>query len=400
MHCCAFCGHETQEILDFGDVALAGGFLKPSQFHVEKKYPLKLVFCPCCYAVQLADKVDAKTLFGSYFYFSSQIEAVRKHFSGYVQDVSARVNTDTVLEIGCNDGYLLGKFADQGSECIGVDPAKNVIESISDDRLELVNEFFTEEVAQSIISKHGKRKLILANNVFAHIPDIHGVTKAICEVMDNDGVLVVETHHLGAMIEGMQYDWIYHEHLYYYSALSLSSHLAFHGMEIFGVQDLASHGGSKRYYICKTGAHKVSQSVADLMKAELWQGLDKIETFYTFARKVKTHKIELLELVEQLRKDGKTVCGYGASGRANTILQWVGLDARHLSYIIDDAPAKAGYFTPGTHLPIYPSSSVKVTPMTHTLVLAWPYAADILKKVENEAIIPLPTINHHRRLAA
>lgn len=392
MHRCAFCQSETDEVLDFGRVALAGAFIKCDGIPGEKKYPLRLMFCQTCFAVQVADPVGAETLFRDYFYFSSQIDAVRRHFKGYAADVMQRFAPESVLEIGCNDGYLLGKLADAGVKCIGVDPAKNVVASITDNRLTLVNSFFDEAIADEIVTKHGKQSLILANNVFAHVPDIHGMTRAICKTLTDDGVLVVETQHLGAMIAGLQYDWIYHEHLYYYSALSLSKHLAAYGLEIFDVQDVEMHGGSKRYYIGRQGHRAPAAAVRSLMDVERKDGLDRLESFLRFADDVRRHRFELRGLIDELKADGATICGYGASGRANTILQWLGLDASHLAYIIDDAPAKAGFYTPGSHIPIYPRSSVKVTLQRYTLILAWPYAEDILRNIENTAIIPLPVV--------
>jgi len=391
MHCCAFCQSETTEIIDFGRVALAGAFIKAGGIPAEKRYPLRLVFCPSCFAVQVADVVDAETLFKDYFYFSSQITAVRDHFKGYAKEMVRRFNPSSVLEIGCNDGYLLGLLADTGAECVGVDPARNVIDSITDTRLDLVNGFFSE-VADAVVAKHGRQSLILANNVFAHIPDIHGVTSAICKTLTDDGVLVVETQHLGAMIAGLQYDWVYHEHLYYYSALSLSKHLDAYGLEIFDVQSVEMHGGSKRYYIGRKGRRVQSSAVRGLFDEERKAGLDRLDTFQRFAEEVKRHKFELRSLIDQLKADGATICGYGASGRANTLLQWLGLDARHLAYIIDDAPAKAGFYTPGSHIPVYPRTSPRVTQQRYTLILAWPYAKDIMRNIDNTAIIPLPAV--------
>lgn len=389
---CKFCGSETSLILDFGEMALAGGFLETRQIPNEKKYPLKLMFCPDCYAVQLDDQIDAKTLFSDYFYFSSQINAVKRHFDYYATGIELRCNTDTVLEIGCNDGYLLGLFANRSSKCIGVDPAKNVIESINDDRLTLFNEFFTDDLAERIVKEHGKQKLVLANNVFAHVPDINGLTDAIYKVLDDDGILIIETQHLGEMIDKLQYDWIYHEHLYYYSVTSLSKHLRRHGLQIFDAHRINTHGGSIRYYICKTLAKPVSRNVSFLTQHEWAAGLHLEKTFADFAEGVKTHRDALFNTVEGIVKENGRISAYGASGRANTLLQYSGLDGRHIAQIIDDAPAKNGYQTPGTHITILHPSSEKVQDYSYTLILAWPYAKDILKKVSGKKIIPLPRI--------
>ena len=390
-HNCAFCSTETQEILDFGEVALAGGFLKCSQLHSEKKYPLRLNYCPSCHAVQLADVIDAKTLFSDYFYFSGQIDSVKSHFAKYADYVSRWFPHSRVLEIGCNDGFLLGRFADKGATCIGIDPAKNVIESIKDHRLTLVNDFFDEEVAERIVAKHGRQDIVIANNVLAHIQDIQGVTRGIGKVLDDRGTLVMEVHYLGKMIEELQYDWIYHEHLYYYSATTLANHFDRHGLTVFDVEPVKLHAGSMRYYVCKKGFRNPSSAVAKLLESEKgW--LDNIETYRKFAERVKAHKVELHTLIANLKKEGATIAGYGASGRANTILQWCGIDGFHLAYVIDDAPAKANHYTPGSHLRIVPRDDERATPQQYFLILAWPYANDICHKVGGKKIIPLPEV--------
>ena len=390
---CRVCrGTTLKEVIDFSVVALAGGFLKASQFHVEQRYPLKLMFCPHCFGVQLDAPVKAETLFTDYFYFTGQTHTAREHFKNYAKDVIGRFSPRKVLEIGCNDGYLLGCMADSGAACVGVDPASNVVSSIKDGRIKLVNDFFTEEVAEHLASSLGQFDTILANNVFAHIPDIHGATEAIKVALAPDGVLVLEVHHLGAMIEGLQYDWIYHEHLFYWSALALAMHLNRHGLSIFDVKWVAMHGGSMRYYVCRQGERMASPAVDALLESERKHGLDQFETFEKFSLKVREHRRTMLELIGWVLNNGQTIAGYGASGRANALLQYWGLDASHLTHMVDDAPAKHGVYTPGSHLPIYPRTSPKATKPSYTLVLAWPYADEILPKLSGDAIIPLPEI--------
>jgi len=400
---CAFCrGATLKQVIDLGEVALAGAFLKPSQFPAERRFPLRLAFCEDCYALQVMDPVHADTLFRDYFYFSSQIGAVREHFTKYTNEVGLRFRPSSVLEIGCNDGYLLGLFADRGAEVIGVDPASNVVASIPDTRLTMVNDYFTEDVARDIIAKYGRQDMILANNVFAHIEDINGCTRAIRHALREDGVLVLEAHYLGDMIEGLQYDWIYHEHLYYYSCLSISTHFARHGMEIFDAQYVPAHGGSMRYFVGLRGARKVAPIVSEIMAEEYALRLDQAATFLDFAKRIAAHRYELRSMVEAIKAKGQTVAGYGASGRANTILQYCGFDSRHISHMIDDAPAKWGYHTPGTHLPIFSPHDEKATQETYTLILAWPYAREILRKIKTSAIVPLPklyTVEREREAA-
>ena len=212
---CAFCESQSlQSVVDFGKVALAGGFLKPDQFADEQRFPLRVFFCNDCHAVQILDVVDTRILFANYFYFSSATRTLREHFADYASEVAARFldpRRSTVVEIGCNDGVLLKPLADHGVRTlVGVDPASNIVSTIADKRLNVVNDFFSEAVAADIAGRYGKADLIVANNVYAHIPDIRGVTRGIHELLRDDGVFVFEAHYLGKIVHEMQYDMIYH----------------------------------------------------------------------------------------------------------------------------------------------------------------------------------------------
>ena len=405
--CCAFCESRSLElIIDFGKVALAGGFLKPGQFDAEPFFPLRVFFCNDCYAVQVVDVVDAEKLFGkNYFYFSSATRTLREHFVDYASEVASRFlnpESSTVVEFGCNDGILLRPFADQRVRTlIGVDPATNIVQTINDPRITVINEFFGTAVARRIVAEYGKADMIVANNVYAHIPDICGVTQSVRDVLGEDGVFIFEVHYLGKIIHGMQYDMIYHEHLYYYSLIALLNHFKRFEMTIFDVKPVAIHAGSMRYYVCKKGSRRAvtpSPRVETLREAELASGFDRAETFLRFASDIAARKAKLMDLLERVRAKGKTVAGYGASGRANTIIQYCGIDSQHIEYMIDDAPAKAGYYTPGSHLLIRPNTVLEESPPDYLLVFAWSYFNEIAEKCRNflddggRMIVPLPDV--------
>lgn len=404
---CAFCGStKLAEVIDFGDVALAGGFLKKQQIPSEKKYPLVIVFCENCYVVQVRDHIDPKVLFATDFYFSSAIKTLRDHFADYAADVVGRFLPEpkkaTVLEFGSNDGVLLRPLADQGvGTVIGVDPAENIITSIKDDRLTLINDFFNEPSAEKIKGKHGKVDLIMANNVFAHITDINSTTAGVHNLLKDDGVFVFEVHYLGKIIEGMQYDFIYHEHTYYYSLLALENHLARHDMVIFDITPIPIHGGSIRYYAAKKDskhAKNISSRVKELHNKEKAYGYDKAETYKKFADRIAEKKEKLMDLLETLRAKGRSVVGYGASGRANTIIQYCGITDKHLNYMIDDAPAKKGMYTPGSHLEIRSNDALKTDKPDYTVVFAWAFFDEIAAKSEDylagggRFVTPLPDV--------
>lgn len=307
---CSFCdSRDIFPVMNLGDVALAGGFLRQDQFETEEKFPLRLSFCSACFAVQIMDVVPADTLFKNYFYFSSAIGTLREHFEDYATEVVSRFLPEpaksTVVEIGCNDGILLKPFADQAvGKLIGVDPATNVVNTINDDRITVVNDFFSEKTAEDIKQTHGQADLIVANNVFAHIPEINDLTSGIEKLLGPDGIFIFEVHYLGKVLHGFQYDMVYHEHLYYYSLLAVINHFKRFDMIVFDVKAIPIHAGSMRYYVCKKNskhALRVSSRVEKLKQAELSQGLNKAETYAKFAQSVDSRRDALLDLLEKLR---------------------------------------------------------------------------------------------------
>lgn len=405
---CAFCDSiRLGLVMDFGAVALAGAFVRPEQFATEPFFPMRLYYCNDCYAVQITDTVAADVMFRDYFYFSSAIGTLREHFRTYAAEVTQRFldpSRSTVLEFGCNDGVLLRPLADQGIRTvIGVDPASNVLATIADHRITVVNDYFTEAVAGRVVETHGKIDLIVANNVYAHIPDIQGTTRAILAALADDGVFVFEVHYLGRVIDDLQYDMVYHEHLYYYSLLSAKKHFARYDMVIFDLKPIPIHAGSIRFYVAKKSskhAQWISSAVMALEVAERASGYDRFETYELFANSVTKHRTDLVSLLEKLRRQGRSIAGYGASGRANTMIQWCGLDHTHLDYMIDDAPAKAGFYTPASHFCIHTSSILATDERPdYVLVFAWSFFEEICKRNDaylargGRMILPLPRIS-------
>lgn len=404
---CAFCGSTAlSEVINFGDVALAGGFLKKTQLSSEKKYPLAVVFCRDCYAVQVGDHIDPKVLFKTDFYFSSAIKTLRDHFADYASEVTGRFlpkpQSATVIEFGSNDGVLLEPLAAQGiGTVIGVDPATNIIKTIKDKQLVLVNDFFNVPVANSIADQYGKADLVMANNVYAHISDINGTAEAVHKALKDDGVFIFEVHYLGKIIQELQYDFIYHEHIYYYSLLALENHLARHGMVIFDIKPIPIHGGSIRYYAAKKGSRygkDISARVTELRRQEKELGYDKAQTYQKFATEVATKKQKLMDLLNTLRRKGRTVAGYGASGRANTIIQYCGITDKQLDFMIDDAPAKQGLYTPGSHLQIRDNRALTKDKPDYIVLFAWAFYEEIAAKCAKyleaggRIIVPLPDV--------
>jgi len=394
------------KIMDFGDVALAGAFMRKNQFSHERKYALRLYFCRDCCAVQVVDKVDPSVMFSDYFYFSSSIKTLRDHFKEYASSITSRflVPEDAVVvEIGCNDGVLLRPLADQNIRTvIGVDPASNVVNTIQEPRVNIINDFFGPVVADSIVKTFGKVDMVVANNVFAHIPDIKSITQAIHDVLKPNGIFIFEVHYLGRVIDELQYDMVYHEHLYYYSLIAVINHFKRYGMVVFDVKAVSTHAGSMRFYVGKSNskhAGSISKSVSQLLREEYAKGFNLPNTFTRFAAQVAERRTQLMDLLRIIKQSGKSIVGYGASGRANTMIQYCGIDDCILDFMIDDAPAKNGFYTPGSHLKIFPSSVLyQSSPPDYVIVFAWSFFKEILEKNQQyirnggKMIVPLPEV--------
>jgi methylation protein EvaC len=404
---CRFCqGENLEQILDFGNVPLAGGFLKENQFDSEKLYPLDLSFCLECGLVQVSNVVSAEKLFRNYFYFSSSIGTLVTHMADYAKEVHERFLKDkenpSVFELGCNDGVLLKHFAALGVKAVGVDPATNVVNSIDSDEISVINDFFGENLARRTKQEHGPFDAFVSSYSFAHIDNMVDIIKGIKTLLKDDGVFVFEVYYLGTLIDEMQYDMIYHEHMSYYSLKTLSLFLERFGMEIFDVKFTTGvRSGATRFYARNKGqrSEPVSPAVTEMARQEKEKGYDEVDTFISYAEKVNGTREQLMSLLDRLKAEGKTIIGYGASGRGTTIMNYCGIDGRYLDYVVDDAPAKHGFFTPGTHVPIKPWAYTHETAFPDYAVLfAWSFAKEVMKKRTEylqqggKFIVPLPEV--------
>jgi methylation protein EvaC len=403
---CRLCfSPKIRTIMDFGEVALAGGFLVKEQFATQPKFKMRLVFCEECYLLQIQDRVPPELLFKDYFYFSSAITTLKNHFREYAQEVTKRFlkpESATVVEIGCNDGVLVNPLADQGiKNVIGVDPATNVVKTVGNPKVNIINDFFNEKTAEGILKEFGPADLIVANNVYAHIDDMHGITRGIEKLLGPDGVFVFEVHYIRNLLEEFQYDMIYHEHLFYYSLIALDNFFKTFNLEVFDVKPIQIHAGSMRYYVRRVGNlkhEKISDAVLDLRKRELESKYDKVETYLDYADACNKTRVTLMNVLGKLKGKDKKVFGYGASGRANTIIQYCGISNTMLDCIIDDAPAKHGFYTPGSHILIQPRDRILQDNPDYVLIFAWSFIKEVAGKnmayLENggKFIIPLPEV--------
>lgn len=390
MKCWTCDSSKVSVFLDLGVPALAGAFLSPDDFDVEDRRLLRVGFCEDCNIVQVVDPVPPRQLFQSYRYLSGATLTGRNHFTAYAADLVARFNVRSALEIGCNDGLMLKALADMGvPKLIGVDPAKNIVALGRDPRIVVLNDYFESYLAKRI----GRFDLIVANNVLAHVEDLHGCLAAIHDSLADRGVFVCEVHDLSELVAGRQYDAIYHEHRYYYSFTSLQRLLAQHGIEAFDVRKPALHGGTIRVYCGHRGVHRLNYTVNKALASDEKRQLGRLATYQLFSDRAQSHRASLTGLVRSLRAEGKTIAAYGASGRANTLIQWCGFTAGDIAYIVDESPARAGLYTPGSHIPVVGRGALEKTPPDYLLITAWTYAQEIFGKLGDYAggvLMPFP----------
>lgn len=403
---CRLCrGTDLKLFLDFGDVPLAGAFLKPAALDQERYYPLGMQFCESCSNVQVNTVIPVDVLFKNYFYFSSAIQTLRQHFGELAAEIQQRFDLSQqslIVEIGCNDGVFLRHVAALGIRNVGVDPATNVVASIADEGVVAINTCFNKASAHDIVSDHGKANAVVSSFSFAHIDDMDDVMRGIDEVLLDDGVFIFEIYYLGIVIEGMQYDMMYHEHMSYYTLKCLERFLGTYDFEIFDIKLIPLRSGAVRFYAQRRfgGRHSQTPQVAIQRSYEREQGLLESRTYEGFGARVDQTRVDLLRLLDSIRRENKTIIGYGASGRATMIMNYCGLDQGYLDFVVDDAPAKHGFLTPGTHVPIRPWSYVEDSERQpdYAVVFAWPFIEEVRKRRQDyltqggRFIVPLPTV--------
>jgi SAM-dependent methyltransferase len=374
-------------ILDLGEQPPSNSFIDKNKLNsLESKFPLRLFWCKDCYLVQLLDIVDKEHLFKNYFYMTSASKPIVEHFKKYAQDVYEEFlqkNDSFVVEIGSNDGSLLKEFKKLGTSILGIEPATNLSELANQSNITTKNTFFSSQISKEIIkSRHAS--VVIANNVIAHIEDLQDLMYGIKILIGNHGVFIFEVPYLVDLIKNLEFDTVYHEHLSYFSILPLLKLVKEFGLEIFDIRKQLVHGGTLRIFVSKQNNFEVSGSIDDFINSEYELGLDKIQIYDSFSEKIKKLKIQLKELLIELKKEKKSLFGYGASAKGNVLLNYCKIDNSILDFIIDTTPTKQGKYTPGTHIPVYsPDKILDEGNGSVALLLAWNYKSQILDK-ENQ----------------
>ena len=387
-------------ILDLGEQPPSNSFIDKNKLNsLESKFPLRLFWCNDCYLVQLLDIVDKEYLFKNYFYMTSASKPIVEHFKKYAQDVYQEFlqkDDSFVVEIGSNDGSLLKEFKKLGASILGIEPATNLSELANQSNITTKNTFFSSQVSKEIIkSRHAS--VVIANNVIAHIEDLQDLMSGIKILIGNDGVFIFEVPYLVDLIKNLEFDTVYHEHLSYFSILPLLELVKQFGLEIFDIRKQLVHGGTLRIFVSKQNNFEVSSSIDDFINSEYELGLNKNLIYDNFSEKIKKLKIQLKDLLIELKKEKKSLFGYGASAKGNVLLNYCKIDNTILDFIIDTTPIKQGKYTPGTHIPVYsPDKIIDEGNGSIALLLAWNYKSQILDK-ENQFrtnggkfLVPIP----------
>lgn len=383
---------------------LANSYLKPEQLgEPETFYPLHAYVSPDDFLVQLEQFESPAHIFSDYAYFSSYSDSFLAHAKAYTERMIERFgigDDDLVIEVASNDGYLLQYFVEQDIRVLGVEPARNVAEVAVARGIPTIVQFFGVETARDLVRHGYQADLLVGNNVLAHVPDLNDFVAGLKIVLKRGGVLTMEFPHLLNLIEQVLFDTIYHEHFSYFSFLTAERVFAAHGLTLFDVEEVPTHGGSLRIYARHDSetAPKVSERVHAWKEKERRAGLDELSTYLTFSEKVKAAKRGLLQFLVDAKERGKSIVGYGAAAKGNTLLNYCGIGTDFIDYVVDRSPHKQGLFLPGSHIPIVAPERISETRPDYVLILPWNLKDEIIEQMAHirgwggQFVIPIPKV--------
>jgi SAM-dependent methyltransferase len=402
-HCCRSCGStRSLPVIDLGLQPLANNLLRPEDIgKPEPRFPLAVFVCSDCWLMQITDTVPPVDLFSDYIYFSSFSDAMLRHAKAAVQKHIAEKKLGKesfVIEIASNDGYLLKNFVDAGVPCLGFEPAVNIAEVARNNGVETHCEFFGQKTAAALREQKGRADLILGNNVFAHAPDTNDFVAGVAELLKPDGWVVFEFPYGVEMIEKVEFDTIYHEHVYFFTLTPLVSLFARHGMDVFHVERLPIHGGSLRLYACKKGAETLRATVTETLDAEARLGVTSAAYYERFSEQAAKVKADMITFLAEQKEAGKHVAAYGASAKGSTLLNYIGEAAGSLEFIADRSTYKQGRLSPGLHIPVVPAEELAARAPDYAVLLVWNFAEEVMAQQQDfrakggRFVIPLPKL--------
>jgi hypothetical protein len=402
---CRFCGTALRHtFVDLGMSPLCESYVSLEKLNgVEAFYPLHVQVCEKCYLVQLQEYVSREEIFTEYAYFSSFSDSWLRHASDYADQMVSRFGfnkSSFVVELASNDGYLLQYFVRKGIPCLGIEPAINVAQVAIEKGVPTLAKFFGEQTARELATEGKSADLLLANNALAQVPDVNDFVKGMKIALARRGVITVEFPHLMRLMEENQFDTIYHEHFCYFSFITSEKIFAAHGLTLFDVEELSTHGGSLRIYArhAEDDSKPVGPRVTELRQREIAAGFDQMATYSHFAERVMETKRKMLEFLIRVKREGKTVAGYGAPGKGNTLLNYCGIRTDFLDYTVDRNPYKQGKFLPGTHIPIFHPDKLQETKPDYVLILPWNLADEISQQLSyvrewgGKLVVPIPEV--------
>ena len=402
---CRFCGAKLQHtFVDLGMSPPCETILESSQLNqMEAFYPLHVFVCDICFLVQLEEYVTPENIFTEYAYFSSYSDSWLAHAKAYTKQMMERFDLNgqsQVVELASNDGYLLQYFAEAGVPVLGIEPAVNVAKVAISKGVPTLVKFFGAEMAEGLVHDGIQADLLLGNNVLAQVPDIRSFVKGMKILLKPNGVITLEFPHLMRLMEENQFDTIYHEHFSYFSFLTVEKIMAEFGLTVFDVEEIPSHGGSLRVYARhkENNSLPVSECARELAAREEKSGFKSMETYSSFAQKVKETKRKILDFLIRAKREGKTVVGYGAPGKGNTLLNYCGIRTDFLDYTVDRNPYKHGKFLAGTHIPVFDTSKIQETKPDYILILPWNLKKEISQQLSYvrewgaKLVVPIPEV--------
>lgn len=401
---CRLCSQQlTTTFVDLGMSPLCESYLQDHQLdQMEPYFPLRVLVCDKCFLVQLQEYVKAEHIFTEYAYFSSFSTSWVEHARQYCETVVARFGLgpkSKAVEIASNDGYLLQHFLPLNVPVLGIEPAANVAEAARRKNIPTLVEFFGLTLAQRLVAEGQVADLIIGNNVLAQVPDLNDFTAGMACLLAPNGVITLEFPHLERLIEENQFDTIYHEHFSYFSLITVDRLARRHGLKVFDVHQLATHGGSLRVYLChKESGHAIAPNVDALLSHEREIGFETIGSYARFAANVHRTKRHLLSFLIECKEKGAKICGYGAPGKGNTLLNYCGIGTDFLDFTVDRNPYKHGRYTPGMHIPIYPVSAIDDVRPDYLLILPWNLRSEIVRQMRHvsswgcKMVVPIPFV--------